>query len=137
MPSGWQQHRDTAEPSQAVTAAGLASPRAVIIPTPLPELLPAASPPLQSWHPPSWTVLASYPPALRSLRGSVGLSLLSEKNAAYPPSAEPSVHLSELPTARAPWLSCTGSVAPPLAALFSVELLRFVQKVLTGTDLLA
>lgn len=31
VPSGWQQHRDTAEPSQAVTAAGLASPRAVII----------------------------------------------------------------------------------------------------------
>lgn len=31
VPSGWQQHRDTVEPSQAVTAAGLASPRAVII----------------------------------------------------------------------------------------------------------
>lgn len=46
MPSAWRQQQDTAEPSQAVTAAGLASHRAVIMPHLLLELLSASSFPL-------------------------------------------------------------------------------------------
>lgn len=40
MPSAWRRRQDTAEPSQAVTAAGLASRRAVIMPRLLLELCP-------------------------------------------------------------------------------------------------